>query len=155
MANRIEIQIALDVIKFSNIINDLLDCLSWQLQGIDPNTGGPFLLSDEMGKTHEPTVEEMKEIIQRTLANAEGYWNIISNGFKNIGSSTLLKNGLSALGVNANSLKSEVTDMKNVMDQIKADHTQMLNKEELRVLGQTVDSNIPKLKLLRRGWAIK
>ena len=155
MANRIEIQIALDVIKFSNIINDFLDCLSWQLQGIDPNTGGPFLLSDETGKTHEPTIEEMKGIIQRTLANAEGYWNIISNGFKNIGSSTALKNGLSALGVNANSLESEVADMKSVMDQIKIDHKQILNKKEFKVLGQTVDVNVPKLKLLRRGWAIK
>lgn len=161
MATRQEIQIAQDLVKFVNIINDLLDCMSWQLQGIDPADGGVFKVfppdareTGDVADMVEPTVDELKALITRTLSNIEGYRANIQDYLDRASQQKIVR-GLNALGIDdAVAFQADLVSMKGACDFLQANIGAVTTKAQLAQLGQHIDNNVPKLELVRRNWAI-
>lgn len=154
MATRNEIQIAQDIIKFTNVMNDLLDCLSWQLQEIDPNTGGTLKIKPEGEAERNYTTAELKDVAVRTVANALGYRNQMVNFLAKTGMLALATTGLTALGVDRAVVVQEVSGMKSVCDYLTANIPGAADKAALAQVGAYISTNVPKLKLVRRAWAV-
>jgi len=154
MATRNEIQIAQDIIKFTNVMNDLLDCLSWQLQEIDPNTGGTLKIKPEGEAERNYTTAELKDVAVRTVANALGYRNQMVNFLVKTGMLALATTGLTALGVDRAVVVQEVSGMKSVCDYLTANIPGAADKAALAQVGAYISTNVPKLKLVRRAWAV-
>ena len=153
MATRIEIQLGLDSIKSANNMNDLLDCLSWQLRGIDPNSGEPYMIAGpgqgmEPDPKMEPTPTDHRIRVSRTYHNISGYYNILSKRF----GSNEQKNGLAVFGVDPAAFEAEVESMMTMAQTAETQELTSIN--DCSVLGQLIEQTVPKLRLLRRDWAI-
>lgn len=153
MATRQEIQIAQDIIKFINTMNDLLDCASWMLREKDPQTGGKLQFQVEENPPRDFTLEEIKENVKRIGQNVLGYWNMI-NGFKDKYGGINLKNAMLSLGVDVvdiqNDLASFDIEAKYLWQNIQNAQT----KVELIPFADRIDTNVPKLTLVRRSWCL-
>ena len=159
MANRIELQTALDAIKCANCMNDLIDCLSWQVQEIDPNNGSEFKVTEPTNGIEKeavrriPTFAELRTIVAKTVPFINGYWIKLDKCFKRA-DVTELENGLAALGMDITNFKAEVASMKAVADHIQSLQLSAKNKANLKSIGEMIDADVPKLKLIRRDWVI-
>jgi len=150
MADRYVIQIAQDLIRFTNIINDLMDVASYQAREIDERTGEKLQIP-EGDSFRDATLDELKQIVQRTTQNVLGYYQMLKK-FLDYIDINLVISGLSALGVNAQQLKDELLNMKSVRDHVVNNLSAVTTKAELAQLGTYIENNIPKLILIRRSW---
>lgn len=175
MATRQEIQIAQDLIRFVNIVNDLMDVTAYTLQDIDAQTGKhlqiqelidsrtelPFLETAtpeeraEFGVeiNRDATFEELRDRTIRLGQNVGGYKVQIIT-FLDAVDQALVVSGLTALGVNALTLKTELLAMNDVRLYVATNLPTFTTKDSLAVLGQYIDTNIPKLTLVRRSWCL-
>lgn len=153
MTTRNDIQIAQDLIRFVNIMNDLLDCASFILREKDPQTGEKYQIQNEDGTFRDATLDELKESVKRTGQNVLGYWNMLTN-FKNKYGGANLANALASLGIDALAIQSDLnnfdTEAKYLWQNIKSAQT----KAELIPFADRIDLNIPKLVLVRRSWCL-
>lgn len=99
-----------------NIAHDLLDAVSYELQGIDHNTG------QATGKT----IDEIKTFVSKRLGIIQYHLPSDSE------SSLFAETGNYVL--------------KNLRD--------VMTLEDLAGLGEYIDSNVPKLVMVRRWWAL-
>lgn len=153
MATRYEIQIAQDLIRFVNIMNDLVDVASYQAREIDAETGDKLQKREEDGSFRDATLDELKEMVKRKLLNALGYYNTLK-GFLDKIDLALVVSGLSGLDVNAQEVKDNLMDMKSVADYVRTNLPSISTKAELADLGVYIDDNVPKLILIRRSWCL-
>lgn len=154
MATRNDIQIAQDLIRFVNIMNDLMDCASYILREKDPQTGEKYQLTDkETQLPRDATLEELKEAVKRTGQNVLGYWNMIDS-FKTKYGSEIVRDALMSLGIDAIAINNDLanldTEARNLWQNIKDAQT----KAELIPFADRIDANIPKLILVRRSWCL-
>ena len=156
MATRQEIQIAQDLIRFINIMNDLLDCASWILREIDPQTGEKYQMQipdTDPPEFRDATLEELKETVKRMGQNVLGYWNMI-DAFKNKYGGANLRDALLSLGVDVTAVQTDLANFdveaRHLWQNIKDAQT----KEELIPFADRIDANIPKLILVRRSWCL-
>jgi hypothetical protein len=154
MATRQEIQIAQDLIRFVNIMNDLIDVASYMLQEIDAQTGKPLQVTDkETELLRDLTLEELKNNSVRACQNIGGYF-IQIQGFLDKVDLSMVSSGLTALGVDVNTLKNEMLAINDARNYVKAALSSAVTKADLVIIGQYIDANIPKLTLVRRSWCI-
>lgn len=149
MSTRQQIQIAQDLVRFVNIMNDLLDCASYILRETDPQTGGPLKNKDG----EDFTLNELKDRVKRTGQNVLGYWNQINDFIDGYGGANV-RDALLSLGVNVAEIQADLanldTEAKHLWQNIKDAQT----KAALIPFADRIDANIPKLTLVRRSWCL-
>jgi len=148
MATRKDFQMALDVVKAANIVNDLLDCASYQLQGIDPADGGTFMIKTET-QPRETTAADLKDIVTKTKTMIDMYKNNMAKL-----DPVKLKAALGTFGIDDVEFSQEFDSMVAVGNQIVTTATAAKDLTALATVGKYIDSNVPKLGLLRRSWAL-
>jgi len=160
MATRQEIQIAQDLVRFVNIMNDLLDCASWILKEIDPQTGNKLQIQEPQGEGEigapifrDTTLEELKERGKRAGQNVLGYRNVLQNFITKYGSVNIIK-ALASWKINYQDLLDDITIMeteaRNLNNLIGAANS----KADLISFAESINANIPKLVLVRRSWCL-
>jgi len=152
MATRNDIQIAQDLIRFINIMNDLMDCASYILREKDPQTGAKYQIQE--GETfRDATLDELKEKAKRTGQNVLNYWDMIEE-FKDGYGAANVRDALLSLGIDAVAINNDLanldTEAKHLWQNIKNAQT----KEQLIPFADRIDANIPKLILVRRSWCL-
>lgn len=154
MATRNDIQIAQDLIRFINIMNDLLDCASYILREKDPQTGKKYQIIDKVtGLERDATLDELKNTVKRTGQNVLGYWNQIDAFITKFGAANA-RDALLSLGVDVTAIQADLvnldTEAKHLWQNIKNAQT----KAELLPFADRIDANVPKLVLVRRSWCL-
>ncbi len=134
MATRQEIQIAQDLIKFLNVMNDLFDNCSEKIK------------DGSIGKTFE----EKKNTINRVILNIENYADKITNFVNNTKYTAMVFNGLSALSVSRTVLLSDLTIMVVILNNIKINILNASIDADIIDIATLIDSNIEKLPLVRK-----
>ena len=152
MATRNDIQIAQDLIRFMNIMNDLLDCTSYILKGIDPQTGGPYMIQ-ENGNLREPTFDELRDDGKRAAQNVLGYWQMISEFINGYGAQNVQK-ALTSLGINLGSYQSDLALLQAEAQYLNNSISGAQSKADLIVFADRLDLNVPKIVLVRRTWCL-
>ena len=153
MATRRDIQTALDLIKMSNVINDLIDCIGWYLQDIDPNSGNQLMIRDsEQAETyHEATADEIKNMVSITLSRIIAYWNTIKVRLDRADQSAVVQ-ALSALGIVPQELRDDVIAMRDAVIQVQSNYQSAADKAALEVIGAELAAAVSNLDLVRRDW---
>lgn len=155
MATRQDFQIAQDVIRFVNIVNDLIDIASFMMRELDPD-GAP-LIKPEIINPPEParpyTFDEIKTLLIRTRQNILGYWSQIDIFITTYGASGVAT-ALNCVGVNAVVVKQELDNMRDVINYVSTNMAGLTTKEQLIPLADYIDANTEKLPLVRRSWSL-
>lgn len=131
MATRQEIQVALDLVRFTNIMNDLFDSLK-----------------DE--KLSEFSIDDQKKFIQRKMFNIKNYQNVIQAYVGDINNSSMVDNGLAVLGVSKASLLADVISFGSVADQVDTLAKNATTAKDVADTIQCIKDNVADLKLLRK-----
>lgn len=134
-------------------MNDLLDCASYTMKEINPQTGEKLQFQKEDGSFRDYTLTELKQIGKRAGQNVLGYRAMINN-FLQKADLNMVRNGLETLEVNIVDIQNDVQNMKNVSDYIIANIDLKKSKEELKALADYIGQNVPKLTLVRRSWCL-
>jgi len=143
-------QIAWDLIRFTNIINDLIDVASWYLHDIDPNNGtSPILMKETL---EESTVDWLKTQVVSCYNNCVNYYSTLLNYIGATPNADIIS-ALADEDIVASELRAELDVMKNAILYVKNNFASATTKTELDVFGDYLDANIPKLDLVRRPWA--
>lgn len=154
MATRQEIQIAQDLIRFVNIMNDLIDVASYILQEVDAQTGEPLQITDkETELLRDLTFEELKNNSVRACQNIGSYFVQIKSFLDKVDLS-MVSSGLTALGVDTNTLRNEMLAINDTRNYVRSALLSAMTKADLIIIGQYIDTNIPKLTLVRRSWCL-
>lgn len=153
MATRKDIQIAQDLIRFLNIMNDLMDCASYILREIDPQTGGPYQVLDGAGGMRPATLEEIKQEVKRIGQNAIGYWNMMRT-FVDLYGAQKTKTALQSLGMNVIEFQADLESIRTEAAHIRDTVINATTKADLLPYADHVDANVPKLVLVRRSWCL-
>lgn len=144
MSTRQEIQVGLDLIRFTNIANDLFDTASNMAK---------FLVYKNETMTgenaRELTQEEVKTNVEAASVNINRYLDKIETFIEN--NPKEASNGLSALGVNVADISQDVSGMRVHSEKIKEDAEKVEVREDLTAIAEYIDTNIPKLTLARKG----
>ena len=150
MATRNDYQIALDVIKTINIINDLVDYASYILRDIDPRTGGAYVNAE----TGEPySVTEIKQQLAIVRTNLLAYNNLINSYIAKVGVARLVT-ALNILNIDAVEAKADMDNLKAVIEHVIPDIQAAVTKQDLIVSADYIDANAAKLELIRRFWSL-
>ena len=144
-ATRQEIQVALDLVRFVNIVNDLLD------NSVPVAKGEVKTFDRESDEERDMTVEEMQSAMKRVCENIYGYKRIIVAFLAISENQELAKSGLAALGIDDVKLRAEFGSMIAVTNHIY-NNIDLLNGEvKLKDLGSYIESNVQKLPLVRKA----
>jgi len=144
-ATRQEIQVALDLVRFVNIVNDLLD------NSVPVAKGEVKTFDRESDEERDMTVEEMQSAMKRVCENIYGYKRIIVAFLAISENRELAKSGLAALGIDDVKLRAEFGSMIAVTNHIY-NNIDLLNDEvKLKDLGSYIESNVQKLPLVRKA----
>lgn len=156
MATRQEIQVALDFIRFINIMNDLIDVSSYVLRELDPQSGAKYQIragGEPSLPERDATLDELKQSAKRLFQNALSY-RVMLDGFLVKANRTLVENGLLALGVNLVEMEADITNMRAACDTVIPQITAVDNKKQLEDVATYIDGAVPKLTLIRRSWSL-
>jgi len=144
MATRQEIQVAWDLIKFINIINDLLDTSV-------PLVRGQIKITDNLTKEgRDMTVDEIKNALKQVCQNIYRYKKVILNFLDISKNNQLAINGLAAWGINLDNTKKELLDMLMVTDYLNTEVEKAVTLDKFKKLADYIDINVPKLPLIRK-----
>lgn len=149
MPTRQDFQIAQDIIKFVNIMNDIMDCNSWILQDKDPQTGGIF----QTPHAQDATLDDLKDASQRCCQNIAGYQNMIDE-FLNRVDRKVVEDALLVLGISLSDIEADMANMATECDYLTANVKNVKSKAELVPIAEHINTNIPKLTLVRRSWCL-
>jgi len=146
-ATRQEIQVALDLIRFTNIANDLFDVTTSIARGQIKKQEGVFPNLTE----RDMTTQEIKDSLVRMSENILGYRDKITAFLATSKNRTLAINGLAELGVDVTSLESDIQSMENAAKQLKSRAKNAITQTDLNKVGDYIEQTIPKLSLVRRA----
>ncbi len=156
MATRQDFQIAQDVIRFINIVNDLMDVASFMMRELDQD-GAP-LIKPEVINPPEParpyTFDEIKAMLARTRQNILAYWGLIDNFISVYGAANVAI-ALNCVGVSAVVVKQELDSLKDVINYVSTNMAGLTTKAQLIPLADYIDTNTEKLPLVRRSWCLE
>jgi len=153
MSTRQEIQIAQDLVRFVNIMNDLLDCISFRLKEIDPQTGNKYQIQEKDLTLRDATLEELKAKGKRVGQNVLGYRNMINQFFSGYGIDNV-ETALASIGIDIADIQNDITKMEVEARNLNNFILSAKNKGELISFAKRIDNNIPKLTLVRRSWCL-
>ena len=154
MTTRNDYQVSLDLLRFVNICNDLLNVAACKLQDVDPETGDPFLIW-EGGEPRSATVGELKTLVQSDLQALATYRDrvqtfVVTWGQSNV--NTALNN---TFGVSGSAVMTELTGWQTVAQNVASNLGSATTKAQLATIGEYIDTNVPKLVLVRRPWILE
>ena len=154
--SRKSIQLANDLVKFVNVINDLCDVAAWYLQDIDPADGSTPVQYREGDPVvvRESTVADLKSEAQKCYQGILTYHTLI-NRYRDAVAQSVIVDALSDIGIVAAELLADLNSMKTHIQYVKDNISAATTKPELAVLGAYLDTNVPKLELLRRPWTVE
>lgn len=138
---RNQAQIVQDVVRYSNILNDLIDVVSYKLRRLNPDTGEPLLDNFNAIKTQ----------IEDHIQNANIYYNALVDFINKVGTANV-REALLTWDVDAAALKSEIDTMKAEGSHVWSELPTCNDFPDLIPLADRLDVNVPKLILLRRRW---
>ena len=141
MATRQDYQIAIDVCRFANIVNDLLDVCAYVARNIDPNNGDVTTL----------TVEEIKAQITEHIASVNLYYATLTQYIDGL-TVVRIQAALLAWDINAQNLRDDLVSMRDVATVISNQLPTITTFAELENGATYIDNNVPKLPLFRRRW---
>ena len=150
MATRHDYQVAWDILKNINIINDLVDCAAYIMRDIDPRTGEPYR-NRETGE--EFSLFEIKQELGRIRTNVTGYYNLINN-YIDVAGVPRIATALAIVGVDAVQAKADMENLKTVVETAISQVQSASTKLELIPIGEYIDANTDKLDLIRRFWSL-
>jgi len=153
MATRQQIQIAQDLVRFVNIMNDLLDCASYILKGIDPQMGTPYQIQNQDGTYREATLEELKAAGKRAGQNVLGYRNTINQFITRYGAANV-RDALLGMDIDVATIQSDVAAMETQARNLNNYIDAVQSKAKLVPFAESIDTSIPKLILVRRSWCL-
>jgi len=152
MATRQEKQIVDDIIRFANIMNDLLDVAALHLKEIDEETGGKLQVSKN-GTFRDITVDELVSMTRRAGQNVLGYYQTITDFIDNYGQKNL-EIVLLSFGYDPVEIMTDISIMqqeaRNIVDNVGI----CKEKADLQGLAERIDNNVSKLTLVRRSWCL-
>jgi hypothetical protein len=148
MATRQQLQIAQDLVRFINIVNDFMDIAGWYLRDINPNTGAARI-DDVTGQPY--TLQEIKQDLNNIRTSVLNYWGNISSFITQYGQQNVV-DALNILGISATQVKAELDSMKGVIESVTTSVQAATDKSELPAIADYLDANVPKLPLVRRSW---
>lgn len=154
MATRQDIQVAQDLVRFVNVMNDLFDCASYLLQDIDPQTGVKYQTRNEDGSLRDTTVEELKNQVRRTGQSISGYQNMIASFIQGYGKTKVI-NALQSIGIDFDSIQTDLSCFKAEAGNLRQNLQNAQTKVDLVSLANHIDAKVPKLTLVRRTWCLK
>ncbi len=132
-ATRQELQCALDMVRFVNITNDLLDSTVL------------ILNNDDL------TIEEIKTLITTTDTNVNNYKVRIESFVKNTEQKTMVENGLNQLEIDYKTLVKDLKDIKDSSTELKNAVLGLTTKEQMKEKAKDVNKDIDKLPLIRKA----
>ncbi len=144
MATRQDYQIAVDVCRFANIVNDMLDCCSYIARNIDPNTGDVTNL----------TVEQIKESIADHVSPITDIYYPKLIAYIDGLTLTRIQEALVNWGINATELRADIVVMRNEAIWVDTNISGVTTFAQLITGANHIDANVPKLPLFRRFWAL-
>ena len=174
MITRQQEQIKRDFIKAVNNMNDLLDCAARMARRQDPQRQGkvfkvPKTMEDLLAEGYsveqiragiskevlekEPSIDELKDILARAGQNVLGYRNEI-DVFIEVYGATETEEALTACGFDCAGIMAEVSDMASEADRLKREVGKVEEEAGFAAIADHIDSNIPKLPLVRRPWSL-
>lgn len=156
MATRNDVQIAQDLIRFVNIMNDLLDRASYILREINPETGEKHQVripETDPPEFRDATLDELKQTAKRTGQNVLGYRNMLQSFITRYGGKDIRKILLS-INVSYDDILADITVMENVARNLNNNAESCNTKAELISMAEQIDQNVPKLILVRRSWCL-
>lgn len=147
MATRQEIQTALDLIKFTNVsqdlFNDIVPVARGQRKKLIGNLGS--------GVFEDMSIDDIKTDVFRCMENIDGYHNTISAFLSDNNKRAMAINGLAVFGVLLDSINNDIAGMKSKSDRIKTLIVNASNQNDLKAIGDEIENDIPNLKLVRKG----
>lgn len=149
MATRQEIQIAWDLIRFTNVANDLFDGIisiaRSQKQKIKKVAVGSPPEFEIM------TVDDIKTNVVRTMQNIQNYTDLILRFLGDSGKKASAINGLTAWGVNVNDIINDNQDMSSKAVQVSNNVAQASSRADFNAIADFIKTNIPNLNLVRKS----
>jgi len=157
MTTRQDYQISIEVCKFANIINDLLDACAYNLHNLDANTGDILRVVDVPGTPDVPTtyrpaeVGDIKELVNSRLSAVQTYYAALNQFIDGL---TLIRvrDALLAWQIDAQSLRDDILAMRNIAITIGNQIGPATTFAQLEIGAVYIDNNVPKLPLFRRRW---
>ena len=144
-ATRQEIQIALDLVRFTNVAQDLFNNAAKLARGEIKKTVGTFPNNTQ----EDMTVDDIKSALVRQMDNINAYKVMITQFLSDSEKRSKAVAGLQALRVDINSLIGDLQTMKNKLDTVKIETNNATTAAELKVIGDGIDNDIPQLDLVR------
>ncbi len=155
-----KIQIGQDIVKYANIMNDLLDVASMHMKEIAEDTGGKYQVIDKTKSTIESlafkdaSFEELRDRVQKDCRNALAYKVTLDNYIASM-DKELLADCLSKFNISLESIQSDTARMEQVCKTVLSKIANIKNKAELKTIATDIDSKIEPLKLIRRPWCLE
>jgi len=158
MATRQDIIVGQEIIRYANIINDLLDVISYELKEIDPQTGLDLLKKvqpTEIGgeATYENyTDAELRLMVKKRADSVKVYKQALDEFIAAYGDVKTAE-ALKAYGItDLVAFKADITNLSNraqyIIDNV------LDTKNSKTTLSEYVDDNVAKLPLMRRRWGL-
>lgn len=142
--------IATEVVRYVNIINDLLDVVSFQLRRKNANDGQQLVNP----QTGDPaTLEEAKQFIRGNLQSAAQYDNALTEFGALVGWS-VVNTALAGIQVDGAQLKAEYESMADEATYVFQNVDAATDWPNLIPLADRLDANVPKVPLIRRRWSL-
>ncbi len=110
MATRQDEMIAVDVCRFANIVNDILDCCSYIIRNIDPDTGDVTALT--VGEIKTKVATHVNAVITVYYPKLIAYVDALTL--------TKIQGALTARAIDAVALRADIVSMKAEADWIMA-----------------------------------
>lgn len=153
MATRNDVQIAQDLVKFANNINNAIDITSYFLQEKEPETGQSATFVDEQGaRKHTPG--ELKDLAIKHLEMALLYEQRINTFISSYGAVNVDAALNSIYNMSSTDFSSDVDSMGDEARYIIGQLGATTDLTGLAVLGQHIDQTVSKLVLVRRSWCL-
>ena len=151
MATTQQIQIADDIVRYKNIMNDLLDFVSYQLRRINPDTGQAYLDREGNPFTHE----QIQQFVHKNMVAVRNFKAIILDFVDKLGSQVVI-DALQAVNItDLVGLKNEIINMDNVAGTVLNQVDKAANDTDFIAIASHIDANVEKLKLIRRRWPLQ
>lgn len=144
-ATRQEIQAALDLIRFTNVEQDLFNNYSKIARGEVQKVTGD--IGNQVKENM--TVDDIKSTVTRGMENIDNYNTMITSYLSDPAKQQQAQNGLTALGVTLKSITDDLQIMKAKLDAVKPAVSVATTSTQLSAIGNGIDQDIPQLSLVR------
>ena len=151
---RQDYQIATEVIKLTNSINDLIDVTSYTCRRVDARDGSVLQVIDALGgPKRDPSFEEVQALALRSLNSARNQFIALRDFFLTANYTPAARTVLTNMGITPSELQTEVQSWNAVINQATTAVTNATDDAGLLNIADQIDAVVPKLPLVRRTWA--